>query len=85
MLGIGDELIPPPGPEARTGRASSENKAIAVAARFMDFLLCGGLWTQLVQPQLWRSQESVRLSMDLRIFPVLEDQALGEVLQRSRT
>jgi hypothetical protein len=59
MLGIGDDPIPPPGPEARTGRASSENKAIAVTARFMDFLLFGGLWTHLVQPQLWRSQESV--------------------------
>src|SRR5436853_6309279 len=60
MLGIGDEPIPPPGPEARTGRASSENNATAVAARFMDFLLCRGLWTQLVQRQVWRSQESVR-------------------------
>src|SRR3954453_17232721 len=40
MLGIGDDPIPPPGPEARTGRASNEDKAIAVAAPFMDFLLC---------------------------------------------
>jgi len=40
MLGIGADPIPPPGPEAISGKASNENKAIAVAARFMDFLLC---------------------------------------------
>jgi hypothetical protein len=46
MLGIGDDPIPPPGPEARTGSASKENKAIAVAARFMDFLL----WRRIMNP-----------------------------------
>src|SRR3954453_15245345 len=47
MLGIGDDPIPPPpGPEARTGRARNEDKAIAVAARFMDFLL----WRRIMNP-----------------------------------
>src|SRR6266498_2493214 len=43
MLGIGADMPPPPppGPEAmRAGAASKAIKAIAVAARFMDVLLC---------------------------------------------
>src|SRR4051794_32966443 len=78
MLGIGADPIPPPGPEAISGRASNESKAIAVTARFMDFLLCGGLWTRVVQRQVWRSQDSVRNGGPMRLHTLTSADAVRD-------